>query len=174
MISRSSHKTARFSVSADSRLHRTMQSSAGFTLVELMIALVVAAVLIGIGVPTFGTLISQNRVRTTTMDLQSAISLARSEALKRNRTVVLNPAGGGWSTGWVIPSPTPDEPDILNHVQASGTDITGPLGAVSFSASGRATAPADFEITAPSGTGSNAHCLRLGLDGRATSAGGGC
>lgn len=90
-------------------------SQQGFTLIELMITLVIAAIIMTIGVPSFITTIQNSRLTTQINDLAADISLARSEAIKRGVRVGLcrsanpsaaTPTCGGsnntWSTGWLI------------------------------------------------------------------------
>lgn len=56
----------------------------GFTLVELMITLAVAAVLMVIAIPSFRHVTLSNRLSTTANDLVDSINTARMEAVKRN------------------------------------------------------------------------------------------
>jgi type IV fimbrial biogenesis protein FimT len=80
-----------------------MRPSKGFTLVELMVALVVLAVLVGLAVPGFSNLVISSRADSERSVLISAVSLARNEAVRRGVTVNLSPtAGSNWSTGWRI------------------------------------------------------------------------
>ncbi len=88
----------------------------GFTLIELMITLVVLAVLLGIGVPNLRSFIQNSRITTQSNDVIGALAVARSEAIKRNKPVVLcrsaDPAAaapacasggtGTWETGWLV------------------------------------------------------------------------
>lgn len=62
-------------------------SQPGFTLIELVVTLLIAAILVTISIPTMRTTIQNNRMATLTNDLIADISLARSEALKRARNV---------------------------------------------------------------------------------------
>jgi len=92
------------------------RNSCGFTLIELMVAFVVVAVLIGVAVPGFRTFILNGRVTTNTNDLLGELATARSEAIKRNATVVIcrsdNPTAttpacssgtaNTWETGWLL------------------------------------------------------------------------
>lgn len=56
----------------------------GFTIVELMITLAVAAILLMIAVPSFRNITLTNRLNIAANGLVSAINTARMEAVKRN------------------------------------------------------------------------------------------
>lgn len=68
---------------------RARARAAGFTLIELMITLAVGAVLLAIGVPSFNQMIIANRLATQSNELVAAITIARSEAIKRNASITL-------------------------------------------------------------------------------------
>lgn len=76
--------------------------SRGFTLIELMVALVVLAVLLGLAIPGFGSMIDQQRMSTGLNNLGLGLSVTREEAVRMNRTLTLAPVGGDWNNGWVI------------------------------------------------------------------------
>lgn len=59
----------------------------GFTLVELMIAIVLLAILLAIGGPSFATWLQNSQVRTMSEALLSGAQLARAEAVRRNALV---------------------------------------------------------------------------------------
>ncbi|MFV8784170.1 GspH/FimT family pseudopilin [Microbulbifer sp. SA54] len=61
--------------------------SAGFTLVELMVVMAILAIVISIGVPSFNTLIKNNRLSAASNDIAGALQFARAEAVRRGRTV---------------------------------------------------------------------------------------
>jgi type IV fimbrial biogenesis protein FimT len=96
----------------------------GFSLIEMMTVLAVTVILLGIGVPGFGSLIENQRMTATTNDFFAAINLTRSEAIKRGTRVDLVPAdvNGDWANGWVIfvddnndQRPDMGEPVIFSH-----------------------------------------------------------
>lgn len=82
---------------------------AGFTLVELLVALAVAAILLAAGVPSFRSTIVSNRLTSTTNDLVGTLAQARSEAIRRGArvTVCISSNGtscattGSWEQGWI-------------------------------------------------------------------------
>lgn len=146
--------------------------SRGFTLVELMVALALLAILASVAVPYYGDIIADQRNRAAANDLHSALVLARSEAVKRNTQVTLTPMPT-WSEGWRIASPVAGQPDLLSHAQPSGITIDSAAASVVFGATGRSAAAVEFELT--SGANANSvRCLNLGIDGRAGVEKGGC
>lgn len=59
----------------------------GFTLVELLITLAIAAILLMAGVPSFQSTIVTNRLATASNGLLEGLNLAKSEAIRRNGSV---------------------------------------------------------------------------------------
>jgi type IV fimbrial biogenesis protein FimT len=59
----------------------------GFTIVELMVTVCLAAILFGFAIPSFRRMIVNNRLVTQTNDLIGAINYARSEAITQNTSV---------------------------------------------------------------------------------------
>lgn len=90
-----------------------MNRQSGFTLVELMVTLAVAAILLTLAVPNFRDFLLNNRLTATANDFIAAANLARSEAIKRGRdaticasdTTAANPTCTGvtdWGVGWLV------------------------------------------------------------------------
>lgn len=81
----------------------------GFTLIELMVVIIIAAILLTIAVPSFSSLIKRNNVDSLQSKLSSALATARTEAASRNTVVSIcgsvnetNCTGGSWNSGWIV------------------------------------------------------------------------
>lgn len=80
------------------------KTASGFSLVELMVVLGIAAILLTMAAPGFRALIQNMQLTTAANDLFAAINLTRSEAIKRGARVNLATAdpGSNWENGWVV------------------------------------------------------------------------
>lgn len=131
----------------------------GFTLIELMVTVTIAAILLAIGVPSFKSFILSQRVKTASYDLNYALNYARSEAIKRNDLVLLTPAATGWQDGWTVKYGTLT---LLSQPAYQSVTITGPAASVTYAANGRLTATATpFQVT----DGTNNRCISVNLSG---------
>ena len=135
----------------------------GFSMVELMVTVAVAAIILGIGVPSFQSLIASQKVKAAASNLQVSLSLTRTEALKRNAMVTLSPnSSTDWKTGWKIVDPGTNA--ILFTTAGVSVVITGPTS-IKYRGSGRidATSGGKFQF---SGTGTTeVRCVEVDLSG---------
>ena len=79
----------------------------GFTLMELLIAIAILAILTTIALPSFRIALQSNRLVGQTNELVAAFQYARSEALRHATPVRVCPTtdgtscGGGWNGRWI-------------------------------------------------------------------------
>lgn len=148
-------------------------SGRGVTLIELLIAISIVAVLTVVAAPSLSGLIWQSRISSQVNDLVGAINLARSEAVKRGTGVTLCRSddqsscavgAAGWETGWIVFSDpnfnaTVDNGEILIHAfpalvnGVTATASAGITSSVTFAGTGRPGAlfaGASIEICPPS------------------------
>ena len=82
----------------------------GFSLVELMAALAVAAILLGLALPGFQETVRRHRAEAAVHQLSTMLALARNTAIVRRTPVTVCPSLGGgqchakpdWSSGWLV------------------------------------------------------------------------
>jgi type IV fimbrial biogenesis protein FimT len=100
--------------------------STGFTLLELIMTMTVAAILLAIGVPSFRYVTSANRAAGEINGLLGDMQFARGEAIKEGQTVTICAAANGappclgttaWENGWIVFS------DVAGNGVFGGTDV---------------------------------------------------
>lgn len=92
------------------RCVRQFTGQRGFTVLELMIALAVGAILLVVAVPSFTTLLERTRIGSAADHLYASLAEARGEAVKRRVTVRVCPSAnsatcrndGDWNDGWLV------------------------------------------------------------------------
>lgn len=139
----------------------------GFTLAELMTAVAILGIILGIAVPSMQSFILNQRVRSASFDLNSDLLYARSEATKRNADVVITATGGSWKNGWVISAAgvTVKQRDALRDLA-----ITATGNAITFRHNGRlpvGSVQQTFRLNASdSSMGIAERCLILNTSGK--------
>jgi len=95
----------------------------GFTLVELLVAIAVVAILATLALPNFRDLAYANRVKQTAYQLRVDLQTARGEALRRRTLVALisNSVTNNWSSGWYVET----DDDRVNSGVFSGNPPAG-------------------------------------------------
>jgi type IV fimbrial biogenesis protein FimT len=146
--------------------------SRGFTLIEMLVTLAIFAVLLMIAIPSMRPFLQSQSVKNASMDINSTVALARSEAIKRNATVdVTANSATDWSQGWVVSQTTPAA-TIRKQPALGNIVITPSSGSFSFDGNGRMTSTgATFTIKPLNKTGSQPLCLTVtvGSTGRVES-----
>jgi prepilin-type N-terminal cleavage/methylation domain-containing protein len=123
------------------------QNSAGFTLIELMVTVVVVAVMAALAAPSMVQFIYSARLSSAANQFQADLQIARREAIKRNAHVLMCPGttagacgtGSDWSSGWLV---CYDNSAPLNTCDSTVTADPNPLrvhGAVDSSITVKAT-----------------------------------
>lgn len=126
----------------------------GFTLVELMTAIAVMAILAAIAVPSFNTFINDSRLASQANELIGTLQYARSEAIRRNRKVTVCPSSNGSScltsttwTRWIARIDNSGE--VLRDFSGkAGITATGDVSAIVYGSDGLAKASTGMLATA--------------------------
>lgn len=131
-----------------------MKRNAGFTILELMITVALAAVVLAIGVPSFRSLVVSNQTATDANNLVSALSLARSEAISRGLCIAVVPTDADWSTGWTLGTDINCDADFGDTGEIAvrvyeglrGSGFSAQPGTVVFQPNGGVAAPQGFTL----------------------------
>jgi type IV fimbrial biogenesis protein FimT len=150
-------------------------SNRGFTLIEMMVAIAVLAILSMIAVPSFREASLSSQLRSSANNFIATANFARSEAIKRGTAVTMcvstdgsSCASGGWEQGWIVSSGT----TVLQHQSAapSGFKMSaiGNIASLSFQAIGVGATPATLTVCRATPTvGSQERVVTLDATGRA-------
>lgn len=118
-----------------------LRRNRGYTLYELLVTIGIAALVLGLGLPSFGAMAARQKQRVELDSLFHAIHLARKESIVRRRVVSLCPSPDGrrcvpgrdWSGGFLMfentdadepPQLDDGEPVLLRHAAGPRVRIT--------------------------------------------------
>ena len=103
----------------------------GYSLFELLMTMTLVALVLTLGIPSFGSIVANHRIRVEVDALFHAVHLARKSSIARRRVVTICPSDDGrdcepgfdWSTGWIMfvntdrdyPVVRDDDEAILNY-----------------------------------------------------------
>ena len=91
--------------------HRQTAAQTGFTLLELLMTIAIAAIVATLGIPSFQYVTNSNRVAGEVNGLLGDLQFARAEAIKEGQPVTVclskggttcDTTGSAWQSGWIV------------------------------------------------------------------------
>lgn len=154
----------------------------GFTLIELMVAVSIAAILLTLAVPSFDGVILSSRLSSFANSFVAAAQVARGEALKRNAPVRLCRSAngtscataGGWQQGWIVfadtnNNGTVDAGETIIQIQqaiTTGYQLTGDTYSIAFQSLGDVSPSANLVVCRAAPLGSQERRITISAIGR--------
>ncbi|MFA6902827.1 MAG: GspH/FimT family pseudopilin [Gallionellaceae bacterium] len=156
--------------------HSQRQQVRGFTLLELLVTILILGILTTVALPSFQSFITNQRIRSASFDVMSMISLARSEAIKRNTNVSLKMDATGSvfqviANGIASPIRQQEMPKGLsiNCInQLTNTAVSCPVDGIIYNTSGRLDTAFDTPLeikSSTANTNTSASCISIDLSG---------
>ena len=158
----------------------TALNARGFTMIELLVSMLVAAILFASAIPSYRTFVQNSRQSAQASSLVAGLNFARSEAVKADLPVTVcasadgaTCAGTAWTQGWIVLSSANAVPanTVLLAAPAfpTGTTLTttGNLLTVLYYANGTVANQSAFNLCDSRGA-AYARLVDLNAIGRAT------
>lgn len=154
-----------------------MSNTKGFTLIELMTAIAILAIMATVALPAYQTMVQNNRIVTATNGLLGVLQLARSEAVKQRRAITVCPstdmaacdAAAEWHDGVVVR----EGANVLRTLPAAstGVEVLSASNQLTYLSTGRLNgANPAFSIEDSRGPGSSSRIVCINLLGQVSSA----
>jgi type IV fimbrial biogenesis protein FimT len=163
----------------------------GFTLIEMLMTMAIAAILLTIGIPSFRYVTNSNRIAGELNGLLGDLQFARAEAIKEGRNVTVCVSSDAancansttWQSGWIVFS----DPANLGAAGAGGETIlrvqasfsssdtfnaSNNVSAITFNREGYAIGMANgtlISLHESTNTSAWTRCLLINLSGQMTS-----
>lgn len=149
-----------------------------------MTTVTVAAVLLGLAVPSFSRIVRSNQIAAQSNELMASLALARSEAMKRAMRVSVCPVdnpndpaavcAANWNAGWImftddfgvggVRDPADNVIQVFPAVD-NGVNVVGPVSVI-FSRIGRSEFSETFTVTKQGCSTNDRRQIAVGMSGR--------
>lgn len=161
-------------------MSRQQQPQRGTTMIELMVATTILALLAMMAVPSMRDVIQNSRSSSISTEFVAGLNFSRSEAVKRRATVTVCTSSNGstcraggdadfgnWHKGWIMLDPG----NALLRREDSlpgGATLVGTTGQIQFAGTGGTinSVTPTFTLTLPNCRGENLRVIAIGVTGR--------
>lgn len=156
---------------------RSASPQRGFTAIEGLVVILIVAVLAAVALPNLRSFIANSQSKAASQDVVADMTLARSEAIKRNLPVTVTANEGNWAKGWAVSA---DGTTLRTRAALpDGVTVSGVGGStLTFGTNGRLSADTVTSLQKwtikSSATGVQERCVVITPTGAARSKTGAC
>jgi prepilin-type N-terminal cleavage/methylation domain-containing protein len=140
----------------------------GFTLMEVLVVIAIAAIMASFAVPAMGDLVRNARVRGAGQELRAALVRGRSEAINRNTQVHIVPIGADWRNGWTVQTSGGVAIEDASAPLRSVITTPTPAPTVVFGIDGRVRSGAQTIVLSDTAANIQSRCITLKASGVAS------
>lgn len=79
-----------------------MRKYPGYTLLELLVVIAIFSLLLSVAVPSFSNSITSNQIDASANTALRVFQYARTEAIKRGKSVTITPENNDWNQPWRV------------------------------------------------------------------------
>lgn len=157
----------------------TRRHTTGFTLLELMVTVTIAAILLALALPSFQSSMRSNRVATATNELLASLALARSEAVRNTRGAGICASADGascgidWNSGWLVWTDLNGNgavdagENVVRYSQGKpSTAITSAVTSIAFTPRGRSSGGEQEIGIQPADASTPVRCVTINATGQ--------
>ena len=143
---------------------KQLKLSMGFSLIEMMVVISIVAILAAIAIPSFQSIIRNQRIKNSSYEMFTSLMVARSEAIKRNTDITVAPVtAGSWKDGWTISA---GGTVLKNQEALKGIAVSGAPASLTYKRTGRLSAAATpFQFDINPADSNFIRCITIELSG---------